>query len=162
MDVGLYFLDGPANINIGLPAVAWMNTPLQADLHRTTLPGVVGTGLDFGQWQIVCGFPQLLWSAPFGKSTELTLEAADIRIVDVSRDDIGDIVAIHRGTKIISSSAQNFLVRAACVEQRDDVSLVQSLSAGGAHCGAINLAIAAMPAVLGFNIKLRRFQRGAG
>src|SRR5436190_533522 len=84
---------GAADLEILLPGIARMNAALHANFGGAARPGLRDAFLDFTEREIVRTAAQVLAHFAFGEGAEAASEIADIRIVEIAGDDIGDGVA---------------------------------------------------------------------
>src|SRR6185369_9438229 len=80
-------------LHVGVAGETRMDAALHADFGRAALPGLPRPGGNLVQRQIVRAPAQVLAHLAFGEGAELTFERADIGVIDVARDDIGNDIA---------------------------------------------------------------------
>ena len=111
---------------IGVAGVAGLDAALQAHLGGAARPGFRRARRDLGHVEIV-GLVAMAEVVPaLGEGAELAAVGADVGVVDVAIDDVGHGVADALGAQCVGRPADGGEVRAARVEQRDDVGLVQA------------------------------------
>src|SRR5262249_12533232 len=116
-------LDRPADRQIGAAVVVGMNAALQTDLDRTAIPGLHRAALNLLQGQIVWPAAQILAQLAFREGAELTAIAANIRVIDVAGDHVGDDVAANRVPQRIGGRAKRMETLAPARKQGDDLVL---------------------------------------
>src|SRR5208283_4206490 len=89
------FLDGTDDIQVSVAREARMDAPLQAYFGRARGRRLNRAARHFVEFEIVCGAPQILGPAALRERAETAMVEADVGVVDVSIDDVGDRVA-HR------------------------------------------------------------------
>ena len=118
---------------IGVAGVAGLDAALQAHLGGAARPGFRRARRDLGHVQIV-GLVAMAEIVPaLGEGAELAAVGADVGVVDVAVDDVGDGVADALGAQLVGRPADGREVRPARVEQRHDVRLVQADAVGDAR-----------------------------
>src|SRR4029453_17245311 len=90
------FLDGAADRFVGLAGVVGMDAALQADLGGAALPRLDGAARHFFQREIVGLAAQVVVRAALGEGAEAAAEVADVGVVDVAVDDVGNDAAANR------------------------------------------------------------------
>ena len=93
MDLGRRRLHRPADLEVGRAAVVGMDAALQAHLGRAALPGLAGAARDLGEVEVVGRPAQMLGEPALGEGAEAAAEVADVGVVDVAVDDVGDPLA---------------------------------------------------------------------
>ena len=78
-----------------------MDAALQADFGGAALPGLQRAPLDLVEVEIVGPPAQVLRHLAFRERAELAAEVADVGVVDVAVDDVGDRVAARRAPQRI-------------------------------------------------------------
>ena len=125
---GVAVFDGAADVEIGRAGIVGVDATLQADLGRAALPGLDAAALDFVERQVVRPAAQVGGQPAFGEGAELAAEIADIGVVDVAIDDIGDAVAVDLASQRIGCRTHAFEIVTACREQCDDVAFGKRLA----------------------------------
>ncbi len=98
--------------------VGGMDAALHADFGRAALPRPrVTRSADLLQSQIVGLAAQILARLALGEGAELAVEGADVGVVDVAVDDIGDGVAVDVAAQFVGGRADRRKVVAARAEQ---------------------------------------------
>src|SRR6202050_1776715 len=104
MNVRHRILDGRDDAKIGVAIVARMNAALQAHFSRPCLPRLARTLRNHFQLEPVGRPAQLSGAAPLGEGAESAVIQADVGVVDVAVDDVGDLLA-HRGAAQATGAA---------------------------------------------------------
>ena len=86
-------LDRAADVHVEVAREGRMDAALQADLGAAALPGLLATADNLVERDEVRGAAQVGRQLPLGKGAEAAAEVADICVVDVPCDDVGDGVA---------------------------------------------------------------------
>jgi len=120
-----------AQFQVGLAGIVGMDAALHADFGRAAIPCLGRTPRDFGEIEIVRDASQRLMGLALGEGAEAAFIAADIGVVDVAVDGIGDDVAVDLGAQAVGRIGHELEVDAAGAEQGDDLLLVQSDAGGG-------------------------------
>ena len=132
VDLGLGCLDGAQHFEVPLAGEARMDPTLQTDLGAAALPGLDRTTGDLAGLQQIGGAAEVLGEAPLREGAEATAEIADVGVVDVAADDVGDVVADTVAAALIREPRQERDLGAARVEQRLGVFEVEQLLGFGA------------------------------
>ena len=132
MNLGLGGLDGAQHFEVPLAGKAGVDPALQADLCAATFPGLSRAASDFAGLEQRGGAAEILGEAALRKGAEATAEIADIGVVDVAADDVGDVVADTVAAALIREPRQERDLGAARVEQRLGVFEVEQLLGFGA------------------------------
>ena len=103
-----------------------MDTALQADLGGAELNGLGHAPLDLRHVERIAGPAQRVRAAALGERAEPARVAADVRVVDVAVDDIGDCAADRRRAQFIRSAHDGREVLALGAEQCRDLALVEA------------------------------------
>ena len=88
-------LDGAANIQIGGTGVLGVDATLHAHLGCTAIPCLDTATCDLIEVEVVGRTSQIFAELPLGERAELTLEVADVGVVDIAIHDVGDLVAVY-------------------------------------------------------------------
>jgi hypothetical protein len=100
-----------------------LDPALHAHLGGAAIPGLARAPRDLVHRQRVGPATQVLAQLPFRERTELTLEVADVGVVDVAADDIRDDVATGFSTERIGSGAYLRVLATSRPEQPNEVAL---------------------------------------
>ena len=114
-----------------------MDAALQADLGGAARVGLDGASRDLVHAQEVGGAAQVLRELALREGAEAALEVADVRVVDVPADDVGDPVAGALEAAPVGSRGEQLDLGPACREQRRRVVLVEQRARLGALEGAL-------------------------
>ena len=120
-----------------------MNAALHANLARPPVPGFSGPPPDLGEAQIVRPAAQIFAQPAFGKGAELATVIADIGVVDVAVDRVGDDGAVHLGPQRVGGGANLRNLGAAALHQADDLRRAESFAAARPRQDFRNLSGAA-------------------
>ena len=126
MDVGHRVLDRAADREIGRAGVIGMDAALQADFGRAALPGLAAAALDLVELEIVRPAAQVVAELAFGEGAELAAEVADVGVVDVAVDDVGDAVAARFGAQRVGGGADGVEIRSPRAANSATISLSPS------------------------------------
>ena len=102
-----------------------MDAALQADLGAAALPGLLAAADDLVDRDEVRRAAQVGRQLALGEGAEPTTEVADVRVVDVPRDHVGDGVATDLAAKRIGSRHHRSEVVAVSAEELRDVVFAQ-------------------------------------
>jgi hypothetical protein len=105
-----------------------MDTSLQTDLGRPSVPGLFGASTDFLQIEDVGCAPQVIRYLSLRESTKLTFVLAQVRVVNVPVNYEGNVVSTNLATHGIRSGTDRFERVSARLEQRDNF-LIRKASA---------------------------------
>ena len=97
--------DRAADREIGRAGIFRVDAALQADFGGAALPGLLAAPDDFVEVEIVGPAAQILAELALREGAELAAEIADIGVVDVAGDDIGDGVARHLAAQPVGGGA---------------------------------------------------------
>ena len=125
VEVGQLRLDCLADLDVVVAREARVDAALQADLRRTALPGLVAATDDLLERHHVRGPPQVLGQLALRERAEPAAEVADVRVVDVARDDVAHRVAAHLAPELVRRLEDGVERRAPGLEQGGDVVLVE-------------------------------------
>src|SRR2546421_3141940 len=103
-----------------------MDPTLEADLDGPALPGLAAAPQDLVGRHEVRRAAQVLREVPLREGAEAAAEVADVRVVDVPRDDVGDLVPVHLAPQAVGGGEDRPEVRAARGEQRNEVVLLEA------------------------------------
>src|ERR1700757_926320 len=99
MDVRSDRLDGAADRKISGACVVGMDAALQAHFRGAALPGLAAAALDLLEREIIGAAAQIGGELALREGAELAAEVADVGVVDVAVDHIGDAVAVDPPTQ---------------------------------------------------------------
>ena len=119
--VGRRFLHRAAEVEIGLAGVVGVDAALHADFGGAALPGLDHAALHLVEPEVVGLAAQVLGQLALGEGAELALEVADVGVVDVAVDDVGDDVAARLAPQRVGGAHHRFEVGAAGAEERRDL-----------------------------------------
>src|SRR5205823_12102814 len=105
MQAGYRLLDRPAHRQIGGAGIFRVDAALQADLGGAALPGFLAAPDDLVHVEIVGPAAQILAELALRESAELAAEIADVGVVDVAGDDIGDRLAVDLAAQPVGCGA---------------------------------------------------------
>src|SRR5688500_13350084 len=104
-------LHGRDDIQIALARVVRMNSTLETDFGRATLPSFERSLRYFFEIQVVSGTSQRSTRTTLREGAEAAGIATDVGVVDVAVDDISHIVARHLGPQLVASAHDGGEVR---------------------------------------------------
>src|SRR5204862_892059 len=125
VQVGELALDRPADIEVVLAGEARMDAALEADLDGAAVPGLAGAPEDLLEWHEVGSPAQVGGELPLREGAEATPEIADVRVIDVARDDVGHDLAGDFPAQVVGGAEDRAQVAAAGLEELRDVLLVE-------------------------------------
>ncbi len=105
---------------IGLAGEIRMDAALHAHFGGAALPGFHRAAGDLVEIELIGPAAQMLIGPPLGEGAEAAAIGADIGVVDVAGDDIGDIVPRHLAAQLVRRLADELRLRAPRLEQPDD------------------------------------------
>ena len=82
-----------------------MNAALETHFRRPALPRLLHAARDFLEREVVRAAAQVVVQLAFGKGAEAACVAADVGVVDVAVDDVGDDVAVRLRAQRIGGGA---------------------------------------------------------
>ena len=126
--LGRRVFDGTADIQIGVAGVLGVDAALHAYLGGAASPCLGTTTRDLVEVEVVGCTSQILAELALGEGAELTLEVADVGVVDIAIDDIGDLVAIDLAAQRVGRSHDGHEVVTPRGEQFSDLRLVERLA----------------------------------
>ncbi len=127
VDLRLCGLDLAQAFEVPLACEARVDAALQADFGATATPRLDRATCDLALLEQVGRAAQVLGEATLREGAKAALEVADVRVVDVSTDDVGDVVADAFGAPSIREFDQEHNLRATCFEERLGVCDVEQL-----------------------------------
>ena len=119
---------------------------LEADLDGAAVPRLVRAADDLLVRHHVRGAAQVLGELAFRERAEAALEVADVRVVDVPRDDVGDLVAVHLAAQRVGGGEDAVELVAAGGERRATSSSPSSPVVIGSASRGMNGAAVSAPA----------------
>src|SRR3972149_1683312 len=119
MDVASGALGGVEDIKVGPAGVARMDAALHADLGCAAIPCLAPAARDLIEVKVVSRAAQGIAELAFGKCAELAAITADVGVIDVAIDDVGNCVAIDARAQRIGCGAYGVVFGASRLEQRD-------------------------------------------
>ena len=125
-------LDRAADAEIGGAGIFRVDAALQADFGRAALPRFLAAPDDLVHVEVVGPAAQILAELALREGAELAAEIADVGVVDVAGDDIGDRVAIDLAAQPVGRGADQVESIAARLEQGDDVAFAEGFAGGSA------------------------------
>ena len=93
------------DFEIGLTGETRLDSTLHAHFGRAAIPGLARTPRDLVHRQRVRPAAQVLAQLPFREGTELTLEVANVGVVDVAAHHVRDDVTARLATERVGSRA---------------------------------------------------------
>src|SRR5262249_55847290 len=103
MQTGHGILDRPADVDVEVAREGRMDPALETHFRGATLPGLVAAADDLVERDEVGRTTQVRRQLALRERTEAATEVADVRVVDVARDHIGDRVAADLAPKPVGS-----------------------------------------------------------
>ena len=128
MHPGYGLFHGGNDVDIGLSGIVRMDPTLHTDLGGTPVPGFLATTRQFLCGQVIGLAAQVLTLLALGERAELTLEVADIGVVDVAVNDVTDGIAIALLAQFIGCCNHVGEVIAPCSEETGDFGFFGYLS----------------------------------
>jgi len=125
MQLGEHLLDRTANVEVEVAGEPGMDAALQADLGGAAVPGLFAAADDLVERDEVGRPAEVGRQLPLGERAEPAAEVADVRVVDVAGDDVGDRVAADLAAELVGSGDDGREVLAAGAEQLGDVVFVE-------------------------------------
>ncbi len=139
-------LDRAADPEIGSAGIFRMDAALQADFGGAALPGFLDAADDLVHIEVVGPAAQILAELALREGAELAAEIADVGVVDVAGDDVGDGVARLTARRSWSAASHTSAkLVAARLEQADDVGFGQRRAGGRAIEDVVRAPHPALP-----------------
>ncbi len=138
MDARHRLLDRMADRKIGGAGIFGVDAALQAHFGGAALPGFLDAADDLVHIEVVGPAAQVLAELALREGAELAAEIADVGVVDVAGDDIGDRVARDLAAQPVGGLAHRGELVAARREQANDVGFGKRFagaSRGRGYCG---------------------------
>ena len=123
VQVGQLGPDRLDQLDVPLAREARVDAALQAHLGAAAVPRLVAAAQDLLAPQQVRGAAQVLGQLALGERAEAALEVADVGVVDVPADDVGDVVAVALGAHAVGRAGQQVDLGAAGRQQRGGLRL---------------------------------------
>src|SRR5215207_11394571 len=121
-------LQGAADLEVGVAGESRMDSALEADLHGAAFPGLPPAPHDLAQRDEIRPAAQVRSQPSLREGAEAAAEVADVRVVDVARDDVGDGVAVHQAPQPVGRREDPVQLVAASREEPGDLVLAQYLA----------------------------------
>src|SRR5688500_10309961 len=102
-----------------------MDAALQADLGRAAVPRLLGAADDLLERDEVRGATQVRREPALREGAEAAAEVADVRVLDVSRDHVADVVAADLAAQPVGRCENALALLAAGAEEPDELVLPQ-------------------------------------
>ena len=102
-----------------------MDPALEADLDRAALPGLLDAADDLVERDEVRRAAQVRGQLALRERAEAAAEVADVRVLDVPRDDVADLVAADLAPEPVGGGEDALRLLAARVEQPRDLVLAE-------------------------------------
>ena len=115
---------------VGVAGVARVDAALQAHFRRPARLRLRHALADLGEVEVVAGAAQRARAAALGERAEPAGIGADVRVVDVAIDDVGDGVAVDRGPQRVGRRHHAREILAVGAEQPLDLGLRPGASRG--------------------------------
>ena len=117
MNLGRHLLYGAHNIDVCLPRVIRVDATLQADLRSTELNRLEHPAPQFLAIDVISLTPRCNLTTAFGKSTELATVLADVGVIDIAVDHVGNLLTDLPLAKLIRCLTEGIDVGAARAKQ---------------------------------------------
>src|SRR5207248_360083 len=105
-----------------------MNPALKTHFGRAALPGFARTPDDLVKRNEIRGSAQIRGQFSFRERAEAAAEVADVRVLDVSRDDVGHVVTARLATQTIGGGEHAVQLLAAGAEQTHELRFAELVS----------------------------------
>src|SRR5688572_25578075 len=102
-----------------------MDPALEADLRGAAIPRLAGAADDLLVRDEVRRAAQVRRQLPLREGTEAAAEVADVRVLDVPRDDVADLVAADLAAKAVGGCEDTVALVAAGAKESDELVLPQ-------------------------------------
>ncbi len=109
-----------------------MDAALHANFRGAPVPGLGHPAADFVQGQIIRAAAQVFAQLALGKGTELAFEIANIGVIDIAHDNVGNVVPIDLAPQVIRRPADRVNLATTRREQAFDLNFIQIFAARGA------------------------------
>src|SRR5262249_17775024 len=119
VDVGHRVFHRAADLEVLAAGEARVDAALETDLRGAALPGLARAAGNLGVRDQVRLPAQARGELPLREGAEAAAEVADVRVVDVPRDDVGDVVAVDLAAQVVGGRADGGGLAAARREHRD-------------------------------------------
>src|SRR5262249_33827876 len=94
-----------------------MDPALQAHLRRAALPGLLAAAHDLVMRDEIRGAAKVRREPSLGERAEAAAEVADVRVLDVAGDDVGDLVAADLASQYVGGGEDAVALVATCSEE---------------------------------------------
>src|SRR6266516_6471759 len=121
-------LDRADDGEVVVPGEGGMDPALQADLCRAALPGLLASAHDLLVRHEVRRAAEARRKLPFRECAEAAAEIADVRVLDVARNDIGDLIAANVAPELVRCGEHAVSFTAARTKEPDDLVLAELLA----------------------------------
>ena len=122
-------LDGPHDVRVVVTCERGVDPTLEAHLRRAAIPGLLGTADDLLARDEIRRAAQIRRELPLRERAEAAAEVADVRVLDVPRHDVGDLVAADLASQRIGRRIHARRLLPARLEQPRDLVLAELRSA---------------------------------
>src|SRR6266511_2853659 len=123
VDLGEGVLDRRADLDVVVTREAGVNAALQAHLDRAALPGLAASADDLFERHQIGAATEVLGELPLREGAEAAAEVADVRVVDVARDNVGNGVAVDLAAKLVGTADDRRPVPAARLQEHRRIPL---------------------------------------
>src|SRR3954453_24181299 len=97
----------PANFDVVRTGKIGVDAALHADFGGTSRGSLAHAPRDFREAEIIRPATQRVGGLAFGKSAEAAMIGADIRVVDIPRNDVADEAPVHLVAKLVDGTADS-------------------------------------------------------
>ena len=125
VDAGHRVLDRPHDREVVVAVERRVNTALEADLDGAALPCLLDAPHDLVHGQEIRRPAEVLGELPLRERAEAALEVADVRVLDVPRDDVRDGVAVQLASQAVGGCEDTVALAAPGAEQPHDLLLAE-------------------------------------
>ena len=101
VQIGQLALDRLDDLDVVVAGERGVDPALQADLDGAALPRLAAAADDLVERDEVGRAAQVLGQLPLRKGAKAAAEVADVGVVDVARDDVGDLVAVRLAPQLV-------------------------------------------------------------
>src|SRR5438093_1400007 len=102
-----------------------MDSTLQADLRRAPLPRLLAAAHDLLVRNEIRGAAQVGRQLPLREGAEAAAEVAHVRVLDVARDDVRDLLAADFAPEAVGGGEHAVALMAASTEQTNELLLAE-------------------------------------
>src|SRR5215204_7716179 len=128
MDLGYRRLHGLADLDVRLAGERRVDPALEADLDAPALPRLLGAAGDLLDRHQIRLAAQVFGELPFRERAEAAAEVADVGVVDVAGDDVGDLVSADLAPEPVGGREHTVGVLPARGEEPHDLVLAELLT----------------------------------